>query len=274
MLGVDLDRLGDDALVAEAEIDQHEQRREGRRAQQQDRLDDLHPGRGHHAAEHHVADHQHADAEHRVEVGQAEQELDQLAGADELRDQVEGDDGERGQRGQRPHRPRRQPKRDHVREGIFAEPTQRVGEEEYDQRIAQRVADRVDEPVEPRAEDQAGQAEERARRDQVAGEREPVLHARDLAAGRVVVGGRARPARRPVGDGERDRDEEEEQGDRRDVEPVRGRGGRRLGQRCPPAGEEQRRRRRKTSHRLASAAFAISTCRPVQRTEVQISPIA
>ena len=32
---------------------------------QQDRLDDLHPGRRQHAAEDHVDDHQHADADDR-----------------------------------------------------------------------------------------------------------------------------------------------------------------------------------------------------------------
>ena len=47
-------------------------------------LDDLHPGGGEHAAEGDVDDHQHADDDHRHPVVEAEQDLDQLAGADHL----------------------------------------------------------------------------------------------------------------------------------------------------------------------------------------------
>ena len=96
--GMDLDRLGEQRLGAEAEVRQHHERHEGRAAQQQAGLDDLHPGGRGHAAEGHVDDHQHADDDDRHPVVQAEQQLDQLAGADHLRDQVEGDDHQRAER--------------------------------------------------------------------------------------------------------------------------------------------------------------------------------
>ena len=108
VLGVDLDRLGDQRVEVEAELRQHEQRDQRRAAEQQAGLDDLHPGGRDHAAEGDIDDHQHADDDDRPEVGQAEQQFDELSGADHLRDQVEGDRDERADRRQRADRRRLQ----------------------------------------------------------------------------------------------------------------------------------------------------------------------
>jgi hypothetical protein len=58
-------------------------------------LDDLHPGRRDHAAEGDIDHHQDADDENRDVVVEAEEQLDQLAGADHLGDQVEDHDDQR-----------------------------------------------------------------------------------------------------------------------------------------------------------------------------------
>jgi hypothetical protein len=58
------------------------------------RLDDLHPGGRDHPAEQHVEQHDAADDQHRRPIRQTEQEVDEPAGADHLRDQVEADHGQ------------------------------------------------------------------------------------------------------------------------------------------------------------------------------------
>jgi len=57
-------------------------------------------GGGDHAAEGHVDDHQHADDDHRDGVFEPEQQLDELAGADHLDDQVEAHDRQRADGGE------------------------------------------------------------------------------------------------------------------------------------------------------------------------------
>ena len=218
MLGMHRDRFRDDRVVAEAERREDEEGRDRRGDQQHHGLDDLHPGRRHHAAEHHVADHQRADAHDGVCVRQPEQELDQLSGPDDLRDQVERDDRQGREGRERADRTRRQAERQDVRVGVLAQAPQLVGQEEHDQRVAHRVADGVDEAVEPGREDESGQAQERARRDKVARQGEAVLEARDRSARRVIVGRRPRPPGGPVRDRQGDGRERREQGDRGAVE--------------------------------------------------------
>ena len=99
-LRVNVDRCLEHRLRREAELHQHHQRHEARAAEQEAGLDDLHPGGRHHAAEGHVDDHQRADQDDRIEVRQTEQQLDQLAGADHLRDQVKRHHRERADRRQ------------------------------------------------------------------------------------------------------------------------------------------------------------------------------
>ena len=147
VLRMDLDRLGDQRVEVEAELREHEQRHEGRAAEQQRRLDDLHPGGGDHAAEGDVDDHQHADHDDGVEIGQAEQQLDELARADHLRDQVEGDRDQRAGRRHGADRRRLQTIGGDVGEGEAAEIAQRLGHQEHDDRPADEEADRVDQAV-------------------------------------------------------------------------------------------------------------------------------
>ncbi len=117
MARVDLDRLGDERVEVETELPEHQQSHERRASEQQAGLDDLHPGGGDHAAEGHVDDHQNADHHDRPEIGQAEQQLDQLPRADHLRDQIEGDGDQRPGRRHRADRRRLQPVGGDVGEG-------------------------------------------------------------------------------------------------------------------------------------------------------------
>ena len=213
-LGMHLDRLGEQRVEVEAELREHQQRHERRAAEQQPRLDDLHPGGRDHAAEGHVDDHQHADDDDRPEIGQAEQQLDQLARADHLRDQIEGDDDQRASRRHGADRRRLEAIGDDVGEGEAAEIAQRLGHQEHDDRPADEKADRIDQAVIAEGVDQRRNAEKRRRGHVVAGDREAVLEAGDAAARGVEVLGGAGALRRPIGDAERQQDESSENDDR------------------------------------------------------------
>ena len=151
---------------------------QGRAGQEQARLDDLHPGGRLHAAEGHVDDHQHADDDDRVEVVEAEEQLDELAGADHLGDQVEGDHDKRSGRGEDADLGLVEAEGGHVRERELAEVAQPLRDQEQHDRPADQEADRVDQPVEAAGEDEAGDAEEGRRRHVVAGDGQAVLEAR------------------------------------------------------------------------------------------------
>ena len=85
-------------------------------------------------------------------------------------------------------------------------------------RPADEPADRIDQAVEAGGEDEAGDAQERSRRHVVAGDRKAVLEAGDAAAGGIEVGRRTGSVGRPLGDAERQGDEDEEHHDGRDIE--------------------------------------------------------
>src|SRR3990167_5673452 len=87
---VNFDGFGEQQTEVKVDVLHHHQGHEAGTGEQHDRLDDLHPGGGQHAAEQHVEHHQHAHQNHRDVVVEAEQQLNQLAGTYHLRDQVEG----------------------------------------------------------------------------------------------------------------------------------------------------------------------------------------
>ena len=214
----DLDGLLEQRLHIEAERVQHAESDEAGAAQQQDRLDDLHPGCGQHAAERHIDDHQNANDDHGVDIVQTEQQPDQLPGADHLGDQIERNHGQRARCRQHADGRLRQSVRHHVGEGEAAEIAQPLRHQEHDDRPADQEADRVDQPVIARAVDQRGNPQERRRRHVVAGDREPVLEPGDACARGVELRPGARPLRRPIGDAEGEQHEAEEHGD---GDPVR-----------------------------------------------------
>ena len=216
-VGLDLHRAGEHRLGAEAEVPQHRQRHEGGAAQQQAGLDDLHPGGGGHAAEQHVDHHQRADDDHRDPVLQPEQQLDQLARADHLRDQVEGHHDQRARGGEDAHRRLLEAEGGDVGKGELAQVAQPLGHQEGDHRPADEEADRVDQPVEAAGHHRRRDAQEGGRRHVVAGDRQAVLEAGDAAAGGVEVGCRLGLGCRPLGDEQREHHEDGEHADRRPV---------------------------------------------------------
>ena len=165
----------------EVELRQHQDRDQDRAAHQQHGLDDLHPGGALHAADGDVEDHQQADADddprlHGL-VGHAQQQGDQRARADHLREQVEDrDDHGRGGRGGAdralPH-----PVGQLVGHRVAAGVAQQLGDEQQGDQPGDQEADRVEEAVVPGQRDGAGDAEERRRRHVVAGDGHAVLEA-------------------------------------------------------------------------------------------------
>ena len=164
-------------------------------------------------AEGHVDDHQHADDDHRDGVFEPEQQLDELAGADHLDDQVEAHDRQRADGCEGADLRLVEPVGCDIREGKAAQVAEPLGHQEQDDRPADEEADDVDEAVEAGAEHEAGQAEQGGRRHIVAGDGEAVLEPGDAAARRVEIGGRFGAVGRPIGDAERSYDEDEEHDD-------------------------------------------------------------
>ena len=213
-LGLDLDRLGEHRLGAEAEVPQHHEGHERRAAQQQAGLDDLHPGGGCHAAEQHVDHHQRADDDHGDVVLQAEQQLDQLARAHHLGDQVEGHHDERARGREDADRLLLEAEGSHVGEGELAQVAQALGHQESDDRPADQEADGVDQAIKTRSHHGRGNAQERGGRHVVARDGQTVLEAGDAATGGVEVGGALGLGGGPLGDEERGHHEQREHDDR------------------------------------------------------------
>jgi hypothetical protein len=201
----------------EAEVHEHHDCHEGRAAEQEAGFDDLHPRRGDHAAGCYVGHHQHADDDLGVEVGQAEQELDELSGSHHLRDQIKRDDGKRADCRQRPDWRRLQPEGGDVGEREAAEIPQPLGNQKQHDRPADQPADGVDQPVETRREDERGNPEEGRCGHEVSGDGETVLEAGDAAACRIEVCGGARTACGPLRDEKRARHEDQKHYDGFDV---------------------------------------------------------
>ena len=191
---------------------------DGGAAQQQAGLDDLHPGGGQHAAEGDVQDDQDADDGHRVDVIQAKQHLDQLAGTDHLADQVQNHHHQRAGGGQAAHRHPLEAVGHHVGVGVLAEVAELLGDQEHDERPADQPAHRVDQAVVAVDEHQAGDSQERRGGHVVAGDGEAVLETGDAAAGGVEVLGGLGALRCPVGDAQGGGDKGQEHDDGGDVD--------------------------------------------------------
>ena len=130
-------------------------------------------------------------------VLETEQQADEIAGADHLRDEIEGDDGERTHRRRHTDRRLAQPERHDVRERVLAEIPERLGDEEHHDRPADEKPDRVDQAIESRERHEARDAEKARGAHVVAGQREAVLQSRHAPARRVeVIGAPRAPARR------------------------------------------------------------------------------
>ena len=138
---VNLHRFGKQGVEVKVDMfhDHHSHERGAR--QQHDRLDDLHPGRCQHAAEQHIHAHQDTHQDHRNVVVQAKQQLDQLAGTDHLRDQVERYHHQRTTRRQRTNLGLTQSVRGHVGKGVFAQVAQTLGNQEQNDRPTHQKAD-------------------------------------------------------------------------------------------------------------------------------------
>jgi hypothetical protein len=177
-------------------------------------LDDLHPGRRDHAAKGDIDHHQDADGEDRDVVVEAEEQLDQLASANHLGDQVEDNDHQRGDRRHRPYLALIKSVRGDVGKGEPAQVAQPLGHQEKNDRPASKERQHVDVGVVACGVGHRRQPEQGCRRHVVAGDRQPVLETGDAAASGIEVGSGLGAAGRPVGDAHGHRDEDQEHDDR------------------------------------------------------------
>ena len=199
---------------------------------QQDGLDDLHPRRGEHPAEDDVAEHHHAGDQHGDREVDADERLDEHARADHLRDEVEGRDRQRAQSPPRCAPGARAAGRTSTSAIVYL-PAFRIrsASRNITVRNATRKPTEYRKPSKPKMKIRPGDAEERRRRQVVAGDREAVLDAADRAAGGPEDVGAGHPLGGPVGDDERDRQDDREDHERLDV----GGGDDRSSRRRPPA---------------------------------------
>ena len=175
--------------IVSSEAEQHQERA----------LDELHPGRRHHAGGDDDGGDDDADEQHADDVRQAEQRRDQRAGADHLRNQVEEADDQRADGRRQLDAARVVAAVEGVGEGEAAHPLQRLGDDEERDDPAGEVADRIQEAVVAVEGDHPADAEERRRGQVVAGEGDAVDEPVDLRRARrssrppTWRGGRATP---------------------------------------------------------------------------------
>ncbi len=186
-LGVYLDGFGEQRVEVEVDVFHDHQSHERCAREQQYGLDDLHPGRCEHAAKQHIQAHQDADQNHGNVVVQAKQQLDQLAGANHLRDQVKGHHHQRATGRQRADFGLLEAVRSNVGKGVLAQVAQALGDQEQNDWPANQKADRVDQAVITRGVHQCGNPQKRSRRHVVTGDSQAVLESGDLATGGVIV---------------------------------------------------------------------------------------
>ncbi len=180
-------RFAEQVIEAEADmLHDHKGHKAGTK-QQQHRLDNLYPCRGQHAAEQHVHHHQHAYQHHRNVVVEAEQQLDQLACADHLGNQIERDHHQRAAGRKDANRPLLQTVGGDVGKGKASEVTQAFGDQEQNNWPADEEAERVDQTVVARGINQRGDTKERGGGHEVTCDRQPVLEASNIAACGVVI---------------------------------------------------------------------------------------
>ena len=173
----------------EAAVQDH--RREDAAEKYEERpLDELHPGGGDHARgdDDHGDDHAHED--HTDRMRQAQQRHDQVARSDHLRNEIEDADDERRDRHRQFDAAAVEPAVEGVGEGELPKRLDRLGDHEQRHDPAGEKSDRIEKPVVAVEGDHPADAEERRRREVVAGEGNAVDEPVDLAVGGVVALGR------------------------------------------------------------------------------------
>ena len=177
----------------EVELRQHQHRDQDRARHQQDGLHDLHPGGALHAADDDVEDHQQAHGDDREPdrplTLDAEQQRDQRAGAHHLRQQVEDRDHDRGGGRRGAHRALTHPVGELVGHRVAAGVAEQLRDQQQGDQPGDQEADGVEEAVVPGQRDGSRDAEERRGAHVVAGDRQTVLEAAEVAPARVVVRG-------------------------------------------------------------------------------------
>ncbi len=199
----------------EAELREHQDRDQDGAGHQQNGLDDLDPRRALHAAHGDVEDHQQADPDDRQCLERfrlhVEEQGDERAGTDHLREQVEDRDDHRGRCGRGAYGALPHAVGELVGHRVSAGVAQQLGDEQQGDQPSDEEADRVEESVVAVERDEARDAEEGRSRHVVARDGESVLEAAEGAATCVEVGGAGAVSACPEGDRDREQDDGDEE---------------------------------------------------------------
>jgi hypothetical protein len=165
------------------------------------------------------------DPDHRKEIVYAEQEFDDLAGTDHLRNQVEEHNDEATERGDKAYRSSIETICDCVSERIAAQITHPLRHQEKYDRPTCEKAQCIKHPVEPVRVDERGDAEEGRGRQKIASDCKAVLEWCDRVTRGVETRLRFRAARRAKSNYEGSDHNHQEHADGDPIRTTRGRSG-------------------------------------------------
>ena len=184
---VNLDGFGKQRVEVKVNVLHHHYGHERCTRQQQNCLDDLHPGGRQHAAEQHVQAHQDANQNHRNVVVQTEQQLNQLARPHHLRNQIKRHHHQRATGRQGANLGLAQSIGGHIGKGVFAQVTQTFRNQEQNDWPTHKEADGIDQTVVARGVNQRGNTQKGGGRHIVACNRQAVLETGDFATGSIII---------------------------------------------------------------------------------------
>ena len=197
-----------------AEPHEDEAGKDGGAREEQRCLHDLNPGRGEHPAKEDIRDHHGPHDDDRQLIGEPEEQLHQVPRPDHLSDQVKPHHREGADRRRHPDGALPQAIGHDIGEGVFAEISERLGDQEHDHGPANQESDGVDEPVKSGQRHETRDAEEAGGAHVIPGQGEAVLDTGHRPSGGIEMLGALGLARSPPGDAQGHRHEREEAGDR------------------------------------------------------------
>ncbi len=195
-----------------------------RQRHHQRRLDDLEPRDGQHAAQQRDRQHAGEHDQQRCRAAEAEQQVQDAAGPDELGGEVGQDHHQLGDGNQRTQVRGAKAGDQHVAHGVFAKPLERGCEQEQHQRPAGDDADCEHHPIRAEQRDQPGDAQQPGGGHEIPGHGEGVLPRQHLTAGNQEVGNGAGAAAGPDHDAEGEGEDEYERHQVGRVQPRVGKG--------------------------------------------------
>ena len=174
---------------AEIGMFQHQKGNQRGAAQQQYRFNHLHPSGGQHTTEQYIHHHQHAHQNHGGKIVQTKQQLNQLACAYYLGDQIQNHNQKRTGRRKRAHRLLLEAVSRHIREGKLTQIAQAIGNQEQHNRPTHQKAHRINQAVVTASKHNRRYTQESGSRHIIAGNRQTVARTGNPAAAGIKIFG-------------------------------------------------------------------------------------